>query len=156
MECRFSALNSSPPSRQRPPPFSFSPLLPLEQPTSFQGAFPGSNVEGRSDRVQLNIYIFFFSPVVLFLFSGCNTLDFPPSYSSLAYLLLLDSKLCRCKASDPLGESERLFRRACREEKKTPTVTLRFFLPLSSFLDSSYCFLAHGYLEMSFERLACA
>lgn len=57
----FSA-NSSPPNGLR----FFSPL-PLEQATSFQGAFPGSNVEGRSDHVQLNTFFLSFS---------CNTFAF--------------------------------------------------------------------------------
>lgn len=61
----FSA-NSSPPNGL----CFFSPL-PLEQATSFQGAFPGSNVEGRSDHVQLNTF-FFFSVIRLRLLSDVS------------------------------------------------------------------------------------
>lgn len=62
MKCRFSLL-TPPPTDGRAALF-----LPLEQPTKvvFQGAFPGSNVEGKGDHSQLNNLFTHFTLLILF------------------------------------------------------------------------------------------
>lgn len=49
-------------------------FLPLEQPSSFQSAFPGSNVEGKGEHVQLNLlfFLYFCTSFVISLFLVMN------------------------------------------------------------------------------------
>lgn len=126
MECRFSALNSSPPSRLRSPPSLFlSPHFHLNNQLVFRVHSPAAMWR---EGATASSWKYFFGCFVFV--SRLQRVRFPLLLLLFGVSFALVSKLRRScsEASDPLGESERLFRRARRGKKKLQPHRVFFFL----------------------------
>lgn len=124
IKCRLSV--------QTPPLRTGCAFLPLEQPSSFQGAFPGSNVEGKGEHVQLKHLFLSSHRVFLFL-----------SFFILFYFLGLTPLVCLGKRQSVATNLWKWL--GGKQVKKTAAaVACFFFLSLFS-AHSSLCFLTHGY-----------
>lgn len=96
---------------QTPPLRTGCAFLPLERPSNFQGAFPGSNVEGKGDHVRLNIFLL-------------NTF----SFFLLMPCLIIVSKLCVCSGKWRIVGSAWGKRASEKWRKLQPDRVLLFFL----------------------------